>query len=348
MQTVASQCPNCNGTLIYQPDQRLFVCEYCQSSFSDSELIHPSRPPGQNAESVHTPSRNAGMPGYTCPNCGAGVVCDDTAATAYCYYCKSPVVLEQRVSGAMEPEKIVPFSIGKEKAAAQFRKLLRSKWFAPSKFHSKSQFESLTGVYLPHWVSDCDVAGRIVADANQFRTWRSGDTEFTEISTCRLFREGNAQISGLCRLASSKVDQALVEAVGPFDMAQGQPFSPAYLSGFQAQIRDLEFGVLRPELEQRAKDELEQRLAESCSSHGALTRRETALSVLSLRGRYMLLPVWLLTCRKGSKIYRFAINGQTGKACGEVPLSRWKLFLASFLVFCGTFILIWQTLGGGL
>lgn len=340
METVTHPCPNCNAELTYDPDRRLFVCGYCQSSFSD--------PRTQASAPEHPPKRidRAGMRGYACPNCGAEVVCEANAASALCYYCKTPVVLGQRVSGDMEPDRMIPFAIGKERATEQFRKLLRSKWFAPPKLHAKSQIESLTGIYLPHWAADCGVAGRRVSDASTIRVWRSGDTEYTETSRYRLYRAGTAQVSGITRLASSRADRALIEAAGPYDGAGEQRFSTAYLSGYQAQVRDLEFEQLRGEIEACAEKELEEQLAEASSWSGAVICTESKAAVRSLEKRYLLYPVWMLTCQSGSKSYHFAINGQTGKIVGEVPLCLWKLFIASAAVFCGSFWLISRLIGG--
>ncbi len=48
--------------------------------------------------------------------------------------------------------------------------------------------------------------------------------------------------------------------------------------------------------------------------------------------QYALLPVWTLTYkeRQGGKIYYFAMNGQTGKVCGELPVDKGKLMI----LFC--------------
>ena len=45
--------------------------------------------------------------------------------------------------------------------------------------------------------------------------------------------------------------------------------------------------------------------------------------------RYSLLPVWMLNIKYMDKMYKFAINGQTGKVVGEYPIDnskKWKYF----------------------
>lgn len=49
--------------------------------------------------------------------------------------------------------------------------------------------------------------------------------------------------------------------------------------------------------------------------------------------RYALLPVYLLNLKYKEKNYRFAVNGQTGKVVGELPISKFKSFLQFSWVF---------------
>jgi hypothetical protein len=42
----------------------------------------------------------------------------------------------------------------------------------------------------------------------------------------------------------------------------------------------------------------------------------------------ILAPIYLLSYRYRDKLYRFLLNGQTGKAAGEKPLSAWRIALA--------------------
>ena len=41
----------------------------------------------------------------------------------------------------------------------------------------------------------------------------------------------------------------------------------------------------------------------------------------------MLLPVWFMTFDYKGKLWEYAINGQTGKISGELPINKTKLFL---------------------
>ena len=63
--------------------------------------------------------------------------------------------------------------------------------------------------------------------------------------------------------------------------------------------------------------------------------------------KYVLLPVWILNTRYNGRIYTFAMNGQTGKLIGDLPISAkrfWGWFLkisvplTLILSFIGSFL----------
>ena len=56
----------------------------------------------------------------------------------------------------------------------------------------------------------------------------------------------------------------------------------------------------------------------------------TNIQLSSGRARYALYPVWLLNTQWNDKKFTFAINGQTGKSAGDLPMDKgafWKWLL---------------------
>ena len=54
----------------------------------------------------------------------------------------------------------------------------------------------------------------------------------------------------------------------------------------------------------------------------------------------ILLPIYVLSYRYKDKLYRFLVNGQTGKTVGEKPLSWAKVGLATGLAVLLAFIVL--------
>jgi hypothetical protein len=56
--------------------------------------------------------------------------------------------------------------------------------------------------------------------------------------------------------------------------------------------------------------------------------------------RYALLPVWILHTTYKGKLYTFAMNGQTGKFVGNLPIDAGKAWEISAGVFAAVTLLI--------
>ena len=62
----------------------------------------------------------------------------------------------------------------------------------------------------------------------------------------------------------------------------------------------------------------------------------TSVSMTGGRERYVLLPLWILRTRFQDKDWYYAMNAQTGKLVGDLPMDkgrRNKFFLISFFSF---------------
>ena len=53
---------------------------------------------------------------------------------------------------------------------------------------------------------------------------------------------------------------------------------------------------------------------------------------------YTLMPVWMITYSSGNNNYIFALNGQTGKVFGSLPVSKGKIAILFILVFILVFL----------
>lgn len=82
----------------------------------------------------------------------------------------------------MAPDKVIPFSIPKEKVKEQLISWCKSKKYIDDGFFSEMQLEKLTGVYFPFWLVDSDVRATMTAKSNSLKVWVVGDIEYTETS----------------------------------------------------------------------------------------------------------------------------------------------------------------------
>lgn len=329
MPVLIYKCPNCDGDVRFDPESQGFKCEYCESVFSQEELLRYA--PNQSKETASSCNRNDDKGDaviYSCPTCGAEIVTDSTTAATFCFYCHNPVVLSGRLEGEYSPDKIIPFTLSREQAVERFLSWVGKKRYTPKAFFSKRQIEMLSGVYFPYWMLDAELEARLDAVAENVRVWRTGNVQNREVSRYRVCRGGTVGFKGFIKNALQKADLSLAEAVQPFDEAGFLPFSTAYLSGFMAEKRDIEWQRLEESAKQELEDYAKSMLKGSITGYSSVAsgHMESRFTQESLD--YVLLPVWVLTyAGRDGKMYYYAMNGQTGKVCGKLPTDKKKLWM---------------------
>jgi len=358
------KCPNCGGGLKFDPASQKFKCEFCLSEFTEEEMKEieerEAAKAGETAGGAGAAEETGafggaggageadgatGMPDaavYTCPSCGAEIVTDDTTAATFCYYCHNPVVLSGRLSGKYLPDYVLPFAMDKKEAEKRFLDWIGKKKFVPKDFFSKDQIEKFSGIYFPYLLYSCKVDGRINAEAEQNRSWVAGKIRYTEHKKFQVERAGSLDVKNLTRNALSKTNKELVEGVLPFDMAKIQPFQMGYLSGFQAEKRDMESIHFQQEAEEEVKNYTIQNLTSSIRNYSSVSVKGSRTDIKDAAWHYALLPVWVLTYkdRQRDKMYYFAMNGQSGKIRGKLPVDKGKLGMLFASVFFPVFAVL--------
>lgn len=361
MATVNYKCPNCGGPLKFNPDKQMFSCEYCLSDFTEEKIQQlyaekeakesqaekqekksQKKRAEQKANDTNKEDEEAVI--YTCPSCGAEVVTTASTAATTCFYCQNPVVLGGRLAGKYKPDRLIPFALSKEKAIEKFLEMCNKKHFLPKAFASKEHFDKLSGVYFPYWYVDSQRNAHLSARAEKIKTWRTGDQEYTETSRYKLVRGGDVIVKNVFERALKSQDRDMLQCVQPFDMGGAKPFSMSFLSGFQAEKRDIEKNDISDMVDKRVKKYCEEVLRDTINGYTAIQVEDYHDKVDLESWNYTLLPVWVVTYKYNNKIYPFAINGQTGKTFGMLPASKAKLALLGAIL--ATIFIILGVLGG--
>lgn len=331
MASVSYKCPNCGGPLTFDPKKQLFACNYCRGEFDQPVLIaldQAKQEPDEVKEVV-----------YTCPSCGAELVTEATTAATFCYYCHNPVVLSGRLSREFRPHKVLPFAIDRDTAVEKFLAWTKGKKFVPKDFFSKEQIEKISGIYYPYWMADYGGKAHFEGEGVNSISLISGNYRITEHKHYRVVREAQINYNNVARPALTKADRKLADGVHPFNMGAARDFSPAYLSGFLAEKRDVEAEQVRQEIECEIAGYVKKMMC-AASGYDRLTG-ETAIEYSEIKYKYCLLPAWVLTYKgpKGKRYY-YAMNGQTGQACGILPIAKGKLLADSTLIAAMVAIII--------
>ena len=272
-----------------------------------------------------------GLRVYSCPSCGAELICDQSTAATACPYCGNPAIVPGQFSGALRPDYILPFRLSKDDAVQALRAHYKGKPFLPRSFTSANHIEQIQGVYVPFWLFDGGAEGAASYRASNTNVYETGDYEITETRHYHVVRAGSLAFEKIPVDASSKMPDDHMDSIEPFDYTQLRPFSTAYLPGYLADKYDVTIDDSRDRADTRCRETLAQALRDTVTGYGACVTEREDIALRRGKVHYALLPVWMLSTKWHGQDFLFAMNGQTGKLVGDLPTDRgrvWGMFAA--------------------
>ena len=278
----------------------------------------------------------AGMNIYSCQSCGGEIVCEETTASAICPYCGSPVVMKSRLSGVLKPDCIIPFKLDKKAAKEALKKHVNSKKLVPALFKSENHINEIKGVYVPFWLFDASVAANITYRGEKTRHWSDSQYEYIEHNYYNIYRAGSVAFDNVPVDGSEKMPDDLMESIEPFDFRDAVDFKTAYLAGYMADKYDVDAQASIENANKRIIRSTEETFRETIQGYGMVTTESTYIDLQNGTAKYALYPVWLLNTKWQGNTYTFAMNGQSGKFVGDLPLDK-GAFWRKFGLFTGIF-----------
>lgn len=336
-----SKCPSCGAQIIWEPSIEKFKCEYCASLFSADEFLKL-----QENEEENSKRDNEELVSFKCNNCGAEIVSDVNTYSTFCVYCGSSAILKDKINSENMPDYVIPFKITEEDARSAYNELLKGKMLLPRKFRKTKLSEKIRGIYIPFWAYDITYDGDIKFEGVDIEKWEDDEYEYEKRKYYDVIVRGHYEYEKVLCDASRFFNDDLMDSISPFDLNALIKYNHAFLCGYLADTYD----VSKEESFNIAKE----RTTNSCIS---VARRESPhdedhytddnLIIDKTKTYHLYLPVYILSVPFKKKIYTFAMNGQTGKLVGNLPIgkSRYTLSIVSFflILFLGLFFLLNNT-----
>jgi hypothetical protein len=249
------------------------------------------------------------------------------------------------------PEFVIGFGVTPEQAQTRFRRWLAEKaWFRPGDLKSAQIEEKLRGVYLPFWSFSMLAESTYSAEVGEY--WWKTETYTTMekgkmVTKTRRVRKTewwglggkhHHYYSGYLVSGSRGLSQQHAERIKPFRLPALKRYQPYFLAGWLSE----EYSIERDQALQTCQQEFYRREQQNVAAHlPGDTHRDLRVSTrfCDVNSDLILLPVYLAAYRYRNKLYRFLLNGQTGKAAGDKPLSVWRIVLAVGLALGGVLLL---------
>ena len=300
MTDLLEKCSACNALI----DEEDLFCANCGTEA-------PHERSGEVATQLTTHN-------FSCTGCGASMNYDATAQTLQCPFCGSAKLTKQQDGRELAPKRVISFVIERERAIQIMRDWLGSSWWRPGDLAQSAIVTNMTQVYVPYWVFEADTFTYWTADTSHTPPGARGNWS-------PLTGSHRGHYHGVLVGASSALTPQETHSICPFDLSTGIAAERLDLQSVTSEP----FRVQRKYARPQARQGLEQMEITACQKKvpGQARNVKVNMRLENLRSEPILLPVWIMAYQYNDQVYRFLINGQTGKSTGNAPQSWRKILL---------------------
>ncbi len=354
------KCPCCVAPLEFNGDQGQMTCEYCGSTFTMEQIKAAQSADaleGDAAEMTWSSSEpemiqdeDGKVTGYQCPSCSGEIIADENTAATECPYCGNQTIIPKSFEGMYKPDGIIPFSIDKTHAEEKLREFYKGKKLLPSSFTDNNHIKGISGIYVPFWLASAKADGTVVFDAVKTKTENSPQGTVKIEDHYMATRKGTLDFSRVPADASQKMDDALMDSLEPYDLSKLTDYDAAYFSGYMADKYDVKAEDIRERVNKRIRSTFISEMQSTVKGYNSVSKKNDAVTVKDGKTEYAFLPVWMLSTKYNDEVYTFAMNGQTGKISGSLPIDNgkyWKyVAITTAIVFAIMAALFYFAIGG--
>ncbi|MBR1693104.1 MAG: hypothetical protein IJ711_10105 [Lachnospiraceae bacterium] len=330
------KCPCCGAALTFSGSEGEMVCEYCDAHFTMEQAKEAQEAEKENAaasdmtwttaEPLLLQDEDGKVKGYTCPSCGAEMVADENTAATECPYCGNQAIIPSSFDGMYKPELVVPFAIDKAKATAALLDFTKGKKLLPKAFTEGNRIQEITGLYVPFWLYSCHAKGFVSFEGVKVKKWEDKNYTYEKKDHYHITRSGEMDFERIPADASTKMDDATMDSLEPYDLSKAVPYDAAYFSGYLADRYDVEEKDAQPRANDRVTNTFRTKMRDAVKDYSEVKQKSESIRLSRAKAEYAMLPVWMMSTKYEDKIYTFGINGQSGKMVGSLPVDQGKYY----------------------
>ncbi len=336
-QTEVNQCSSCGGNTVYDPSTGTLKCPFCGNEQELEKTFHNViEHDFLKALEENNHSWDDGERVFNCKNCGAETILNEHRIADFCSFCGSSHITLSDHGAGIKPALIVPFKISQEEAVEKFKSWVKKRYFAPTKLIQSYTLNTLSGAYIPYWTFDAETSssyivrigtyyyvtvtrtvmqdGKPTQVTEQVRkiSWRTETGHYREFFDDVLIR------------ASNNVANNLIHKVEPFALSELVDYQSAYLSGFLAERYSIPLNDGWHEATSVIDGHIRNGIyGQVYGDVVEIVNVDTDYEDITYK--HILLPIWISSFHFNKKMYRFLVNGQTGRVTGQSPISIVKV-----------------------
>lgn len=352
MEAKTTICPSCGGRVVFDPSLGKVKCEFCGSEFTPAKIDEAWGALGEDApEPVVLEEFGADeLRSYTCSGCGAEMMADPNTVVLLCPYCGNHNIVPAQFSGSLRPNFIIPFSYTKEQAMEKYKEFTKNRFLLPMSFLKEGHVEEMQGVYVPFWMFDgrANITGDYLANDKSHDN--GSDVDISDVISnldpfsFKVHREGYMNYRKVPADASRRMEDKFMDSIEPYELDKMKKFSPSYLPGFLAERYDVSMEECRERAHERIENTMRTNVRKTID-HNTIQHSNEDFEYTGEQASYAMFPVWMLATRWGKRVCKFAMNAQTGKIVGDLPVSPFKMMAIQIPLFLGLMFIGLMILG---
>lgn len=272
---------------------------------------------------------------YKCSNCGGEVVFDSFVTATKCPFCSATNIVKLKDIPGLRPDGILPFLYTKEMAYEAGKGWIKKKFFALKEFKKNFKADNFNGVYVPSFLFSSDTHTTYTCRLGEYYyvTVGSGKNRRTERRTRWFTVRGSLSkyFPEIMVEATRQLNAKEFEKIVPFDTGNVIGYQKEYVAGFSSERNDASiddsFATAQSIMESQIRRDVLSRY------HYDVVGDYSATTDYPMIGfNYALVPIWVFGCKHKDKVYRYIVNGRTGKSYGKYPLSPFRVGGVVFLI----------------
>lgn len=308
-------------------------CQFCDSEYqpSDFEDLTTQENPIQTEELdkqyVNAENLTDDMCVYECKTCGGEVVAMKNTMATICPYCGEAISITSKSVGEFRPELCIPFKKNKKEIMEIYKNYVSKSFLTPKEFKEQSTIEKIQGLFTPFYLHSMKNSATHSYEGEKTTSRKRG---YDKVTTHKVFALNVSSVGDFEKIptdASKRIQNSLMDAVEPFDYTECKDYNPAYMAGFLAEQTDDDMEDMNIRAETRSTDAMREKNRSQFVGYSSMHQTSENIKISEHSSQYVLLPIWLLNVKHGDKKYTFAVNGQSGKVVGKLPMNKLKLCL---------------------
>ena len=338
--TEVNQCSSCGGNTLFEPATGTLKCPFCGSEKEiEVTRVNTIEHDFLQALEKEDHSWDDEKRVFKCENCGAETLLDKNKVADFCSFCGSSHISTSEHHAGIKPALVVPFQISRDEAVEKFKVWMKKRYFAPSKLIKSYKLDKLAGAYIPYWTFDSNTDSSFIVNIGTYYYVMETHTVFEDgkpkqvtkqVRKIRWHTESGRYsefFDDVLVKASRNVASGLIDKIEPFHLNALLDYKMDYLSGFLAE----RYSIPLKEGWSDARGIIDMGITNGIRRqvHGDVVEiMSVSTDYDDITYKHILLPIWISSFQFNSKIYRFLVNGQTGKVSGKSPVSAVKVTIA--------------------